>query len=104
MLSVYIVYRTHKVMRRMVNELQWGLEYQILEYRTHWNSKHFKVWISKSSVLEWSVIAIAIAMVPTIPEPNQWKSKVDSSHFVQISNGFGQDGGHFVQNGTLLEN
>ena len=39
----------------------------------HGNTEHFEVQISNSSVLEWSVQAIA--MVPTIPKPNHWQSE-----------------------------
>ena len=39
------------------------------------NTKHFEVGISNDSVLEWLVIATAIAMVLIIPKPNHWKSK-----------------------------
>ena len=35
-------------------------------------------------------------MVLTILKPNHWKSKQNVSHFVQISNGYRQHGGHFV--------
>ena len=56
------------------NILQWGLEYQKLEYQTHWNTDHFEVRISNGSVLEFSDIAIAKAMVPTMLNPNHWKS------------------------------
>ena len=50
---------------------------------THsWNTKHFEVRISSGSILEWSVIAIAIAMVLNIPKQNHWKSEQNSSHFV----------------------
>ena len=41
----------------------------------HWNTKHFEFRISNGLVLEWSVMAIAKAMVPTILKPNQWKSE-----------------------------
>ena len=40
----------------------------------HWNTESFEVWISNGSVLEWLVIAIALAMVLTIPKPNYRKS------------------------------
>ena len=62
----------------------------------HWNTKHFKVWIFHGLVLEWSVIAIAMA--PTILKLNHWKSKQNGS------NGSRQNGRHFVQNRTPLEN
>ena len=45
-----------------------------------------------------------IAMVPTIPIPNHWKSEQNGRHFVPISNGFGQNGCCSVQNGTPMEN
>ena len=45
-------------------------------------TESFKVWISNGSILEWLVIAIA--MVPTIPNPNNWKSKQNGGHFVQM--------------------
>ena len=69
----------------------------------HWNTQHFEVWISNCLALEWSVTAKAIARVPTIKKPNHCKSRKNSSHFALIS-GFGQNGHHFVQNGTPLEN
>ena len=43
-------------------------------------------------------------MVPTILKPNHWKSEQNGGHFVPISNGFRQNGHHFVQNRTPLEN
>ena len=43
-----------------------------------------------SSDFQWLVIAIAGAMVLTIPKPNHWISE--------------QNGLHFVKNRTLLEN
>ena len=43
----------------------------------HWNTERFEVQISDGSVLECSVTAIAIAMVPTILKPNHWKSEKD---------------------------
>ena len=60
----------------------------------HWNSKLFDVQISKSLVLEWSVITIAIALVPTIPKPNYWfqlcvqtvKGQTLYSHSIIVSN------------------
>ena len=82
--------------------MQWGLEYQTLKKRTHWNTKHFEDPISNGSVLEWW--AIAIAIVSTILKQNHWKSKQNGGHFVQISNGFGQMPALFVQNRTPLEN
>ena len=54
-------------------------------------------------VLEWSVIAISKAMVLTILRQNHYKSEQHGSHFVQISNGFGKNGCHFVENRTPLE-
>ena len=74
---------------------QWRLEYGTLEYRTHGNTKSYEVRISNGSVLEWSVIAIVIAMV----SPNNWKSKQNGGHFALISNDFGQNGHHFVLKG-----
>ena len=41
----------------------------------HWNMKRFEVWSYSGSVLEWSVVAMAIAKVPTILKPNHWKSE-----------------------------
>ena len=70
------------------NNLQWGLEYRTFEYQIHWNTERFEVRISNGSVLEWSVIAIAMA--PTFLKLNNWKLE--------------QNGSHFVQNGTALEN
>ena len=64
----------------------------------------FEVWISNGSVLDWSVIAIAIAMVPTILKLNHWISEQNGEQFNWISKGFGQNGHHFVQNGIPLEN
>ena len=61
--------------------LQWGLEYQTLEYRTHWNTKHYVGQIYNGLNLECLVIAIAMAL--TIPIRNHWKSKENSQHFVQ---------------------
>ena len=75
-------------------KVKWGLEYQ------HWNTKHFEVPISNGSVLEWSLIAIAIAMIPTILKPNHWKFEQNGHHFVPISNDFRQNDQHFVQNRT----
>ena len=65
-------------------------------------------------------MAIAIDMVPTILKTNDWKSEQIGSHFVWISNNFGQKNGrhfvrisnnfgqkngrHFVRNATPLEN
>ena len=60
-----------------------------------WNTECFEVPIYNGSVLEWLVIAIA--MVPTIPTPNHWKSQQNGHYFDQISNGFGQNGRHFVK-------
>ena len=67
-----------------------------LEYSTFWS------WVCNGSVFKWAVIAIA--MVPTIPKPNHWKSEQNGRYFALISNGFGQNGCHFVQNRTPLEN
>ena len=97
----------------MNTELQSGLEYRTLEL----NYERFEILISNGSVLDWS-IAISTAMVPIILGQNHWKSKQNGSHFVQISNSFGQNGHHFVlisnsfrqngchcvQNRTPLEN
>ena len=47
----------------------------------HWNTECFEVWISNGLVLEWSVIAIAISMVPTIPKLNHWKSQQKKATF-----------------------
>ena len=77
-------------------QIQWGLEYHTLEYLS------FEVQISNGLVLEWSVIAIA--MVLNILKLNNLKSKNNGGHFVQISNGFRQNGHHFAQNGTPSEN
>ena len=63
------------------------------------NSEH--IVIQNVLKLEWSVIAIAKAMVPTIVKPNHWKSKQNG---VWISHGFGQNGCHFVHNRSPLEN
>ena len=65
-----------------------------LEFPTHWNTKRFEVWISNSLVLEWLVIAKAIAM----------ESEQNGDHFVSIFNGLGQKGCHFVQNRLPLKN
>ena len=73
-------------------QIQWGLEYRTLEYQTHWNTECFEVQISNGLVLEWSVIAKHIAMVPTIPKPNRRKSKQNGVHFVPIYNGLGENG------------
>ena len=54
-------------------------------------------------VSEWSIRAMAIAMVLTILKPNHWKSEQNSGHLVWISNGLGQNGRHFVRNGTPLD-
>ena len=54
-------------------------------------------------VWEWSIRAMAIAMVLTVIKPNHWKSEQNGGHFVWISNGFGQNGRHFVRNGTPLD-
>ena len=51
----------------LCGRLQKGLEYR--------NTKKIEVCISNGLVLEWLVIEIAKAMVPTIPKPNHWKSK-----------------------------
>ena len=58
----------------------------------HMEYQHFEARISNGSVLEWSVIAIAIAMALTILEPNHGKSEQNGCHFVLISNGLGQNG------------
>ena len=79
------------------SKLQRGLEFLTLEYRTHWNTQHFEVLISNGSVLEWSAITIAIALVLAIRKPNHWKSGINGGHFVPISDGFGQNNSHFVQ-------
>ena len=71
---------------------QWGLE-----DRFHWNTDWFKVGISKGLVLEWSVVAIAITMIPTNLKLNHPKSKQRGCHFAPIFNGFRQNGSHFVQ-------
>ena len=63
---------------------QWGLKYWTLEYQTHWNTKPFEVRISNVSVLEWTVIAIAIAMVPAIQKLNHWKSEQNDHHFFML--------------------
>ena len=62
-------------------QIQWGLEYQTLEYQTHWNTEGFEVLISNDSVLEWLVKDIA--MVQIIPKPNHWKSKL--GHNIMVS-------------------
>ena len=31
-------------------QVQWGLEYQMLEFRTHWNTEHFEVWMSNGGI------------------------------------------------------
>ena len=54
----------------------------------HWNTKCFDVKISNGLVLETSIIAKAIAMVPTTPKPKHCKSKQNGCHFVRIFNGF----------------
>ena len=81
-----------------------GAWIKTLEYGTHWNTKLFEVWIFNGLVLGWSVIAIAIGMVLTIPKLSHCKNpKKLAAIFVPISNGFGQNGRHFVQNRTPLE-
>ena len=49
----------------------------------YWNIERFEVPISNGSVLEWSVIAITIAMVTTILKPNHWKSQ-QIGQFIQF--------------------
>ena len=66
------------------------------------NTERFEVRIG--SVLEWLLIVKAVAMVPTIQKPNHWKSEQNGGLFVWISNGFEQNGHHFAQNRTPLEN
>ena len=62
-----------------------------MKYSQDLNTQHFEVQITNGSVLERSVLAIAIAMVPAILKLNHWKSEQNEGHFVQISNGFGQN-------------
>ena len=50
--------------------IQWGLEIKTWNTEHHPKSELFKVWIWDGSVLEWSVIAKAIAMGWTMPKPN----------------------------------
>ena len=62
-------------------EVQCGLKYRPLGYRKHLTTKCLEVLISNGSVLEWLVIATGIAMVPTLPKPNNWKSEQNAGHF-----------------------
>ena len=68
------------------NMLNGGHDYSEGWNTKHWSTERFEVQISNGSVLEWSIMAIAVTMVPTIRKPNHWKSEQNCGHFVLISN------------------
>ena len=53
-----------------------------------WTSEGSFSCTASTPVLEWSVIAIANAMIPTILKLNHWKFEQNGAHFVWIFNGF----------------
>ena len=65
--------------------IQWGLEYRVVKFRIHSQSKCFDAQIWDGLVFEWlGTIATAIAMVPNIQKQNKYIGIQDLVQFGMV--------------------
>ena len=83
----------------------WNLLISLLSYSftEYWNTKYMFL-SSDFQQFGFGMVGHSYSCGFYHSKSNHWKSKQNCCHFVWISNGFGQNGPNFIQNGTPLEN